>query len=248
MSKKTRREMRRQQNASKQNKFTSTTDSGTYELIDGGETIVKTNGSAQTHNAVKKQFRYAELLPHELEPLIPLIIDFYKDIKWEKAVKNPKPLIDDMFKTMNESPYSKVYVCVDENMVLQGYIWFRIDRDIWGDAYTVVEHNYIINEHRGTLREARIHRELVIHALETSERCKCKYVITHVRSKRLTQSRMKLGFKPVALEMVYMKTAEDFRKENPVFDRTKKHFKQISEQEGEQDVAIGREQQTSTRE
>ena len=169
------------------------------------------------------RFHYAQALPHEIQSLTPLIIDFFRDINWQKAVDDPWPLIKQMNLEMVKNPYSIVYVCYDDDKKLHGYIWFQIDRDPWGDNFVFIKHNYIINEHRKTLREARIHREFLIYAIETGERCNVQYAETVVRSKRLEASRMKLGFVPFELGLRFIGTAEDFRVKNPAFRRRKKY-------------------------
>lgn len=179
---------------------------------------------AELHGSVKKSakgFRYAQALPHELKALSPLIIDFFKEVKYQKAIDNPWPIINSIYADMQRDPYSIVYVCVDEDLRAQGYMWFRVQRNEWQEPYIVLEHIYVIAEHRHTFREARITREFINYVIHIGERCGAQYINTMVKTKRLEASRAKLGFKAVELKMTFMGDAEAFRNANPSFARYK---------------------------
>ncbi|RJQ39443.1 MAG: hypothetical protein C4555_03255 [Dehalococcoidia bacterium] len=224
MSKKKRRNLRRQNTqepteAPSQSQLV-TTDSGTYEFINGGDVIRKANGNS--HDVVKTRISdliFGQILPHEIVSLIPLITDLYKEIGFTEAAETPMPYIREINRELATNPYSIIYACVDSDMKPHGYMWFRVDRNPKGEHFVTIEHDYIIPEHRGTLTEARIHDRLISYAVEIGERVDCKYVNTSVRSKKLMESRKKLGFVPVEMKMTFTGSAQDFKNRNPRFQR-----------------------------
>lgn len=171
----------------------------------------------------KPKFNFGAILPYELGVLAPLIIDFYKAINFIEGVQNPRPLINELCKEMMQNPLSIVYVCYDQQFRPHGYIWFRVDRNVWGQNYITIEHDYIIPEHRHTLREARIHRMFINYMIKIGEQFNTQYVNTSVRSRTLELSRHKLGFKSVEVKMTFRGTAQDFRNQNPSFQEYKKY-------------------------
>lgn len=199
--------------------------------VSGGETVFAKGPEISSVPEVVKtesvtpapELIYAPILPHELTVLVPLIKEFYKEIGYKEAVENPDPLIKEIFEELSGNPYSIIYACVNQSMVPQGYMWLRIDRNPWGAPFAVIEHDYIIPEHRGTLREARMHHRFIEYAIEVGERCGIQYVNTVVRTKRLEESRAKLGFKSVELKLTFRGTAQDFKNQNPSFQKYGKY-------------------------
>ncbi len=181
---------------------------------------------APVHDVVRekpKQLSYGQIFPHELTALAPLIVDFYKEIGFKEAAENPEPFIREIFDEMSRNPYSIIYACLDAEQKPQGYMWLRIDRNVLQQPFAVIEQDYIIPEHRGTLREARMHHQFIEYAIQTGERCGVQYTNTVVRSKKLEESRMKLGFRSVEIKMTFKGTAQDFRNQNPSFMKTGKY-------------------------
>ena len=183
-------------------------------------------------NRAGGKLRYGQALPHELEALAPLIVDFCKEVKYEQAVTNPRPFIAQIYREMSTNPYSIFYVCVNENMQPQGYTWFKVEQNVWGESFVTIEHDYLLPEHRDSLRGARIHRQFINYIIEIGERCHTKRVSTHVKTKSLEASRMKLGFKPVELKMTFEGSAADFRNQNPSFMKVGKYEEQEVEEDG----------------
>ena len=165
--------------------------------------------------------------------MAPLIIEFFKEVKYEKAAAQPWPVINEMYQEMQKNPYSIVYVCVDENMKPHGYCWFRVERNVWNEAYINIEHDYVIAEHRNTMKEAHIHRDFIKYIIEIGERCGVKRTNTAVKTKKLEASRMKLGFRPVEMKMTFEGTAADFRAQNPSFQEFKKAEEENNDAVGE---------------
>ena len=87
-------------------------------------TPLKRESESATDAGSRSSLRYAEAKPHELQALAPLIADFFKEVNYEKAAKEPWPVINQMYKEMSQNPYSIVYACVDENIRPHGYCWF----------------------------------------------------------------------------------------------------------------------------
>lgn len=158
-------------------------------------------------------------MPHELQALAPLITDFFKAVGYTKAAEKPWPVINEIYQEMLKNRYSIVYVCVDQDMTPQGYCWFRVDRNVWNEAFITIEHDYIIAEHRHTMREAKIHRAFIEYIIEIGERCNTQYVNTSVRTPELEQSRKKLGFEAVELKLTFNGDAIRFRERNPSFQK-----------------------------
>ena len=167
--------------------------------------------------------RYGQILPHELGLLTPLIKDFYKEIGYKEAMENPEPFLQEIIKDIAHNPYSIIYTCVDEDLRPHGYIYFKIERNPVGQGYVTIEHDYVITEHRETMKEARIQHEFINYVLEVGERCNCQYVNTAIKTEKLEKSRMKLGFKSVELKMTFRGTAQDFRNQNPSFQKYRKY-------------------------
>lgn len=181
---------------------------------------------APVHDVVQEKpvkYTYGQIFPHELSALAPLIIDFYKEIGFKEAAETPGPFIQEIFEEMSKNPYSIIYACADENLVPQGYMWLRMDRNVLGQPFAVIEHDYVVPEHRGTLREARMHHQFIEYAIQVGERCGVQYTNTVVKTKRLEESRMKLGFKSVEIKMTFKGTAQDFRNQNPSFQKFGKY-------------------------
>lgn len=187
-------------------------------------------------------FQFGAILPYEIGAIAPLIIDFYKEINFTEGVRNPRPLINEICKEMMQNPLSIVYVCYDTNFRPHGYIWFRVDRNVWGQNYITIEHDYIIPEHRHTLKEARIQRVFINHVIDVGRQVKSQYVNTSVRSRAMEKSRMKLGFKVVELKMTFRGDADEFERQNPSFQK----YGSYQEQEVENDGRRRWRQQTST--
>ena len=171
----------------------------------------------QEKKQTKPKYLYRQIMPHEIEGLIPLIKDFYKAINYKEAAENPLPFIAQINREMVSNPYSIIYACVDQQLKPQGYMWFRVDVNPLGQKYIHIEHDYVIPELRKTFTEARIHREFINYVIEVADRNNTQYVTTCVRSTDLEKSRKKLGFKSVEVKMTFKGTAEDFRAENPSF-------------------------------
>lgn len=193
-------------------------------IRDGGDIVMKAVGATRvptvfTEAAPTPTYTYGTIYPHELGVLAPLIQDFYKEIGFKEAADNPEPFIREIYNDLLKNPYSIIYACMDREMKPQGYMWLRIDRNVLQVPFAVIEQDYIIPEHRGTLREARMHHRFIEYAIQVGERCGVQYTNTVVRSKRLEESRAKLGFKSVELRLTFKGTAEDFRKQNPGFQK-----------------------------
>lgn len=181
---------------------------------------------APVHDVVRekpKQLSYGQIFPHELTVLAPLIVDFYKEIGFREAAENPEPFIREIYEEMSRNPYSIIYACLDRERKPQGYMWLRMDRNVLGQPFAVIEHDYVVPEHRGTLREARMHHQFIEYAIQVGERCGVQYTNTVVKTKRLEESRMKLGFKSVEIKMTFKGTAQDFRNQNPSFQKFGKY-------------------------
>lgn len=178
-------------------------------------------------------FRYGQALPHELSSLAPLIIEFFKEVKYTKAAEQPWPVINQMYREMSTNPYSIVYVCVDQDMKAHGYCWFKVERNVWNEPYINIEHDYVIAEHRNTMKEAHIHRDFIKYIIEIGERCGVQYVNTSVKTKKLEASRMKIGFKPVELKMTFTGGAKEFRDHNPSFQQYGKYEEENNDAVGE---------------
>lgn len=177
----------------------------------------------KVETAPKPKYKYGQVLPHELTALIPLIVDFYRAIDYKEAVENPDPLIQQMYQEMQSNPYSIVYACVDADMKPHGYMWFKVERNPWGTPFIVIEHDYIIPEHRHTLTEARMHHKFIEYVVDIAERCGTQYVNTVVTSRNLEKSRHKLGFKSVEVKMRFDGGATEFRQHNPSFQKFGKY-------------------------
>ena len=190
------------------------TDPGVIKFSSGGDIVMKASGVTPKENYV-----YRQILPHEVGNILPFITNFYEEIGYSEGIENPKVFALQINQEMGRNPYSIIYICEDLQSNLQGYIWFRIDKNPIGQNYIAIEHDYIIPEHRGTLKEARIHRKFIDYVIEIGERCNSQYVNTVVRTEKLEKSRMKLGFKSVEIKMTYRGTAEDFRNDNPSFQK-----------------------------
>jgi hypothetical protein len=181
---------------------------------------------APVHDVVQEKpvkYTYGQIFPHELSALAPLIIDFYKEIGFKEAAETPGPFIQEIFEEMSKNPYSIIYACADRDMEPQGYLWLRVDRDLLQRPFTVIEHDYIIPEHRGTLREATIHRQFIEFVVQTGERCRVQYMTGHVRTKKLEEHWIKLGFRSIAVRMEFKGNMTDFRERNLGFQQFGKH-------------------------
>jgi len=119
---------------------------------------------------------------------------------------------------LGSNPYSIFIGCVDGAGKPQGYIWVKVDHDVYrNDPYIEVVHDYVAPEMRETLAGARIHQRLLSHAVEVMNRCNCKYIKIKVPNKRLFESRKKLGFEAQSTNMIFRGTASEFRERNPMF-------------------------------
>jgi hypothetical protein len=165
----------------------------------------------------KQRDTYVTLMPHEVPLLREQIKDFYQEINLVKAVENIDVFISDIVNTLKNNPYQFFYVALDPEGNLLGYHWFYIDRNILGECYAYVEQDYLIPEIRDTLRGARIHKNLLQFGLNIMQRCGGVRINTVVRSKKLEDSRRRLGFKSVEIRMTYEGSSEEFVGLNPLF-------------------------------
>lgn len=161
--------------------------------------------------------KYPQVLPHEIPLFKDQIEDFYKEIGFEEGYKNIDLFVDDISKTISSSPYHFFIVALDKDNKPLGYIWFYVDVNIVGQSYMNIEHDYIVPEHRNSLRGARIHKNLIERVIEASNRCNCVYTNTVVRNEKLKKSRERMGFKTVEYKMRFDGTGKDFVEQNPLF-------------------------------
>ncbi len=125
--------------------------------------------------------------------------------------------MDDIVETVRANPYQFFLVAVNDANKVLGYAWFYVDRNILGETYMSIEHDYIAPEIRESLGGARVHKKLLDHMVEVSKRCGCSYTNTVTRSEELKKSRERLGFKTIEYKMRFDGTGNDFIEKNPLF-------------------------------